>query len=215
MSPEIVEERPYDHTADLWALGCILYELFAGTPPFYTNSIFKLVRMIIHDKVKWPEGMSAHFKSFLTGLLQKDPRQRLQWPELLEHPFVANLIEVSPATMRLNSPFTRPLTASQNLEKERQKQQLRRPNSSRLLRAASKDHTEVLVPPAKRPEKPTRMLNSCYQQPVSSDGSPIDDQAKAQTPTILSVKPDPDHQGNNKALGYVNDFGIGPSISPT
>uniref|UniRef100_A0A0X3PRP8 non-specific serine/threonine protein kinase n=1 Tax=Schistocephalus solidus TaxID=70667 RepID=A0A0X3PRP8_SCHSO len=198
MSPEIVEERPYDHTADLWALGCILYELFAGTPPFYTNSIFKLVRMIIHDKVRWPEGMSAHFKSFLSGLLQKDPRQRLQWPELLEHPFVVDLIEVSPATMRLNSPFTRPLTASQNLEKERQKQQLRRPNSCRLLRAASKDQTEVVAPPAKRQEKPSRMLNSCYQQPVSSDASPTEEQTKPQPHTILSQKPDPDrHLSNN------------------
>ena len=32
MSPELVEEKPYDHTADLWALGCILYELFTGNP---------------------------------------------------------------------------------------------------------------------------------------------------------------------------------------
>ncbi|NXY92778.1 STK36 kinase, partial [Alcedo cyanopectus] len=34
MSPELVEERPYDHTADLWSVGCILYELSVGTPPF-------------------------------------------------------------------------------------------------------------------------------------------------------------------------------------
>uniref|UniRef100_A0A3Q3K9E4 non-specific serine/threonine protein kinase n=1 Tax=Monopterus albus TaxID=43700 RepID=A0A3Q3K9E4_MONAL len=43
MSPELVEEKPYDHTADLWSLGCILYELHTGAPPFYTNSIFHLV----------------------------------------------------------------------------------------------------------------------------------------------------------------------------
>jgi len=47
MSPELVEEKPYDHTADLWALGCILYELNTGQPPFYTNSIFQLVRLVI------------------------------------------------------------------------------------------------------------------------------------------------------------------------
>ncbi len=39
MSPELVEEKPYDHSADLWSLGCILYELHTGAPPFYTNQL--------------------------------------------------------------------------------------------------------------------------------------------------------------------------------
>ena len=47
MSPELVQEQPYDHTSDLWALGCILYELNVGFPPFYTNSIIQLVKMIV------------------------------------------------------------------------------------------------------------------------------------------------------------------------
>eukprot|EP00794_Sanderia_malayensis_P013996 gene13996-15454_t len=62
MSPELVEEKPYDHTADLWSLGCILYELFLGYPPFYTNSIFQLVTLIRKDPVKWPDNMDETFK---------------------------------------------------------------------------------------------------------------------------------------------------------
>lgn len=58
MSPELVEEKPYDHTADLWSLGCILYELHTGAPPFYTNSIFHLVQLIVKDQIKWPDTMS-------------------------------------------------------------------------------------------------------------------------------------------------------------
>lgn len=62
MSPELVEERPYDHTADLWSVGCILYELAVGTPPFYTTSIFQLVNLILKDPVRWPSAISPCFK---------------------------------------------------------------------------------------------------------------------------------------------------------
>lgn len=88
MAPELVREQPYNHTADLWSLGVILYELFVGQPPFYTNSVYALIRQIVKDPVKFPEDMSADFKSFLKGLLNKVPEKRLSWPALLEHPFV-------------------------------------------------------------------------------------------------------------------------------
>lgn len=88
MAPELVREQPYNHTADLWSLGVILYELFVGQPPFYTNSVYALIRHIIKDPVKYPENMSPEFRSFLKGLLNKVPQQRLSWPGLLEHPFI-------------------------------------------------------------------------------------------------------------------------------
>ncbi|KAA8533488.1 hypothetical protein F0562_031078 [Nyssa sinensis] len=88
MAPELVREQPYNHTADLWSLGVILYELFVGQPPFYTNSVYALIRHIIKDPVKYPDNMSPNFKNFLRGLLNKVPQNRLSWPALLEHPFV-------------------------------------------------------------------------------------------------------------------------------
>ena len=47
-------------------------------------------QMIVRDPVVWPEGMSPECRDFLQGLLRKDPRQRLSWPHLLYHPFVAD-----------------------------------------------------------------------------------------------------------------------------
>lgn len=88
MAPELVQEQPYDHTVDLWSVGVILYELFVGQPPFYTNSIYTLIQKIVRDGVKWPEDMSPSFKSFLQGLLNKKAQQRLNWPSVLDHPFV-------------------------------------------------------------------------------------------------------------------------------
>ena len=88
MSPELVQELPYDHRADLWSLGIILFELFVGQPPFYTNNIYSLISLIVQQDVAYPANMSANFKSFLSGLLTKRPEHRLAWPQLLYHPFI-------------------------------------------------------------------------------------------------------------------------------
>lgn len=88
MAPELVQEMPYNHTADLWSLGVIIYELFVGQPPFYTNSIYSLIQLIIKEPVKFPDNMTPDFKNFLKGLLNKIPSERLTWPDLLNHPFI-------------------------------------------------------------------------------------------------------------------------------
>ncbi|NXO11162.1 STK36 kinase, partial [Oriolus oriolus] len=145
MSPELVEERPYDHTADLWSVGCILYELFVGTPPFYTNSIFQLVSLIIKDPVKWPTTMSPVFKSFLQGLLMKDPHQRLSWPELLSHPFIAGRVTVIDDTAEhgISNPFTTKLSPELQALKEQQVHSVApRSSQSRILRKAQQKMVE-------------------------------------------------------------------------
>ncbi|NXM70166.1 STK36 kinase, partial [Serilophus lunatus] len=145
MSPELVEERPYDHTADLWSVGCILYELFVGTPPFYTKSIFQLISLIIKDPVKWPTTMSPVFKSFLQGLLMKDPHQRLSWPELLSHPFIAGRVTLIDDTEEhgISNPFTTKLSPELQALKEQQTHSMvPRSSQSRILREAQQKMVE-------------------------------------------------------------------------
>lgn len=92
MAPELIEELPYDHNADLWSLGCIIYELLVGAPPFCTGSILHLIRLIRHEQIQWPTFLSGNCISFLRvchsrnffnlflncahlGLVTKKPRQ--------------------------------------------------------------------------------------------------------------------------------------------
>ncbi|XP_034251590.1 serine/threonine-protein kinase fused [Thrips palmi] len=126
MAPEIIDGCPYDHSADLWSLGCIVYECLVGSPPFYTNALLRLVNLI-QGEIKWPMSVSPDCLSFLRGLLEKDPSKRLSWPDLLHHPFVdfskINLGNV-PSNAAVVVPLTHPLTASQALAKEKQKKDL-------------------------------------------------------------------------------------------
>ncbi|XP_054965068.1 serine/threonine-protein kinase 36 isoform X4 [Pan paniscus] len=145
MSPELVEERPYDHTADLWSVGCILYELAVGTPPFYATSIFQLVSLILKDPVRWPSTISPCFKNFLQGLLTKDPRQRLSWPDLLYHPFIAGHVTIitESAGPDLGTPFTSRLPPELQVLKDEQAHRLApKGNQSRILTQAYKRMAE-------------------------------------------------------------------------
>lgn len=91
MAPELVQEQPYDEKVDIWALGVILYELYYGKPPFFTNSIYKLIQMIVNSPITWPGDISSQFQSFLLEMLQKDPVRRISCKELLNHPFIADV----------------------------------------------------------------------------------------------------------------------------
>ncbi|XP_032673839.1 serine/threonine-protein kinase fused [Odontomachus brunneus] len=136
MAPELIEESPYDHNADLWSLGCIIYELIVGSPPFQTTSILHLVILIRFEAITWPDFISANCKSFLQGLLQKDPSERLTWPALLEHPFVKDRIIIVDGAVP--TPFTTPLSASQARAKEQQLRSLamRSANQSKFVQRA-------------------------------------------------------------------------------
>ncbi|XP_069002704.1 serine/threonine-protein kinase 36 [Embiotoca jacksoni] len=189
MSPELVEEKPYDHTADLWSLGCILYELHTGAPPFYTNSIFHLVQLIVRNPIKWPDTMSNTCTSFLKGLLTKDPQKRLSWPDLLHHPFVADEVLVLSDTS-VFSPLT--VTPSPDIVALKLQQVAEKsvPNSgeSRLLRRA-REHCDNRKKPVSsdNAKKKKDGMGSERANPVKAAASPGASVPSVNTTSDVSV----------------------------
>jgi len=91
-APELFgEDGAYNHKTDLWALGCIMYELAVGQVPFFDESVGKLISKIINDEVNFNrkelQNFSDEFIDVLRKLLDKDPITRVTWNELERHNF--------------------------------------------------------------------------------------------------------------------------------
>ena len=77
ISPEIIQNRPYSFSSDIWSLGVILYELCALKPPFEGASISALgMRIVkgIYNPV--PAQFSRDLKNMIAQLLSVDPLKR-------------------------------------------------------------------------------------------------------------------------------------------
>jgi len=100
MAPEILLREAYGPAVDWWSLGCLIYEMLTGQPPFHSRSRQELYAMIIHMPVIYPSYLSDDARSLLKLLLQKDPSKRLGTGaggcfEVMQHPFFSSIDWIS------------------------------------------------------------------------------------------------------------------------
>ncbi len=81
VAPEIIIGTKYNHQADMWSVGVVLYMLLSGYPPFQSNNhreLFRKIRAsdyVFHDQY-W-KNMSVEVKQLIAGLLVVNPQDRL------------------------------------------------------------------------------------------------------------------------------------------
>ena len=80
----------YDQKADIWSLGVVTYELLIGCPPFEASSYEELLDKIEKGKYRIPHQviLSTEAISFLNGMLQYNPENRLDVTELSKQYFL-------------------------------------------------------------------------------------------------------------------------------
>ncbi|CAL1527590.1 unnamed protein product [Lymnaea stagnalis] len=77
MSPELVNNMSYNEKSDIWALGCMLYELCALTPPFTASNQSELNRKIrIGDFPRLPPQYSMELDMMIRKLIQVEVAKR-------------------------------------------------------------------------------------------------------------------------------------------
>lgn len=77
MSPEVCQSKPYTYTSDVWALGCILYELCTLKHAFSAENLLGLVFKIVQDKQEpISNEYSADLRNLVSLMLNKDEKKR-------------------------------------------------------------------------------------------------------------------------------------------
>jgi NIMA (never in mitosis gene a)-related kinase 1/4/5 len=67
LSPEVCEDKPYTFKSDIWALGCVLYEMCSLKHPFQSSSLINLVIQIVKEK---PPDIPGLYSKELASLVQ-------------------------------------------------------------------------------------------------------------------------------------------------
>jgi serine/threonine protein kinase len=98
-APEIVKDERYSKSVDMWALGCVLYTLLCGFPPFYDESIQTLTEKVARGQYTflspWWDDISQSAKDLISHLLTVDPDKRYDIHQFLNHPWIRNTAEAT------------------------------------------------------------------------------------------------------------------------
>jgi predicted Ser/Thr protein kinase len=77
MAPEQAQGKPVDKRADVWAFGCVLYELLTGKQPFHGETTSDTLASVLRDEPDWSR-IPASVQPLLRCCLMKDPMHRLR-----------------------------------------------------------------------------------------------------------------------------------------
>lgn len=92
MSPEMLQKSGHGKEVDFYSLGCLLYEMLVGLPPFYHNDTQEMFRRIVHEDIQVPNWVGRKAKELIQSLLHKNIRRRLvSFGELKRHPWLTDV----------------------------------------------------------------------------------------------------------------------------
>ncbi|KAK3091128.1 hypothetical protein FSP39_017304 [Pinctada imbricata] len=97
VSPEVLTSKKAYYSSDLWALGCIVYQLLSGLPPFRGGHEYQIFQKITKLEYEFPDGFNSTARDLVEKLLVINPEGRLGCEEmggyepLKSHPFFVEI----------------------------------------------------------------------------------------------------------------------------
>uniref|UniRef100_A0A665W5U1 Serine/threonine-protein kinase PLK n=1 Tax=Echeneis naucrates TaxID=173247 RepID=A0A665W5U1_ECHNA len=87
LSPEVLNKQGHGCESDIWALGCVMYTMLLGRPPFETTNLKETYRCIREARYSLPSSLSPQAKQLIANLLAKIPENRPNLDLILRHDF--------------------------------------------------------------------------------------------------------------------------------
>lgn len=90
LAPEILLKTGHSYQVDAWSLGCIVYTLAVGTPPFETPELNDTYKRIKENRYTIPDNLSPDLRDFIESMLKADPKQRPTMESILNENYLTS-----------------------------------------------------------------------------------------------------------------------------
>lgn len=90
IAPEVLGKKGHSYEVDIWSLGCIMYTLLVGKPPFETSSLKETYSRIKKIEYRIPQYIQPAPTTLIQNMLQGDPQSRPGIDSILNDEFFTN-----------------------------------------------------------------------------------------------------------------------------
>lgn len=90
IAPEILTKKGHSYEVDIWSIGCVMFTLLVGQPPFETKTLKDTYSKIRKCDYLLPKSLSALPADLIMHMLKSDPAKRPTVHECAKHKFITN-----------------------------------------------------------------------------------------------------------------------------
>uniref|UniRef100_A0A671PSN8 polo kinase n=1 Tax=Sinocyclocheilus anshuiensis TaxID=1608454 RepID=A0A671PSN8_9TELE len=86
-TPEVLNRQGHGTESDVWSLGCVMYTLLCGNPPFETLDLKETYKCIKEVRYSLPPSLTPSAQKLISTILKKNPSDRLTLDQILAHEY--------------------------------------------------------------------------------------------------------------------------------